>query len=106
MSSFYVGQRVRVVRSADGMIGRSIKPILPQTPIGKVGVIVGTISRPNAGFIAVGDYDVSLRLDSGEQGMCPSACLEPATDSYEKVEWSACLWSPEHIQEDACSPNS
>jgi hypothetical protein len=24
--------------------------------------------------------------------------LEPITDSYEKTEWSACVWQPEHLQ--------
>ncbi len=78
MSRFFVGQRVKIVRSSQGMCGRDDDPLIIQNPIGREGVIAGTVSHPNAGFYAYGDYDTSLRLDTGELGMCPSACLEPA----------------------------
>lgn len=99
MSRFYVGQRVRVVRSTKGLKGRlKGRPILVEAPIGKTGTIAGTVTQPNAGFNAKGDFDVSLRLDSGELGMCPSVCLEPATDSYDKTTWKTCVWQPEHMR--------
>lgn len=101
MSRFYVGQRVRVVRSARGLPGDRGKPILAEAPIGRTGTVAGTMGSPNAGFNPRGAFDTSLRLDTGELGMCPSICLEPATDSHDKIEWVECIWQPAHLREDA-----
>jgi hypothetical protein len=101
MSRFYVGQRVKVVRSTEGCRGRGERPHIVANGVGRTGVIAGTMSHPNVGFHPHGDYDVSIRLDTGELGMCPSVCLEPITDSYDKVEWSECLWRPQHEEQAA-----
>ena len=101
MSRFHVGQRVRVARSTAGCRGHGERPFIVKDGVGRTAVIAGTMSAPNAGFYPHGDYDVSIRLDTGEVGMCPSICLEPITDSYDKVEWSECLWQPQHEDETA-----
>src|SRR5690242_8977518 len=101
MSRFYLGQRVRVARNSNGLHGGQGNPIVVRDPIGRVGTIAGTESQPNAGFDPHGAWDVSLRLDSGELGMAPSCCLEPATDSYDVTTWDACVWKPEHLRVEA-----
>lgn len=88
MSRFYVGQRVRIVRSIDNpeFVGQ-----------------VTTITR---------DLHISWSITRGEYyeaygvaihprfGPRPDA-LEPATDSYDKIEWSECIWKPDHVRDSA-----
>ncbi|KAF1009513.1 MAG: hypothetical protein GAK28_00151 [Luteibacter sp.] len=80
MSRFYVGQRVRIkyAYTAEGekCVGRQAS-ILGLFEDGRFWVDVESICCPNGGkWRAYGDQ------------------LEPITDSYDKVEWSECLWRP------------
>jgi len=34
----------------------------------------------------------------GVWGLFDSWQLEPATDCYDKTEWSECIWRPEHLR--------
>lgn len=99
MSSFYVGQRVRVARRLVGLSNDGGLWHSQGIKVGDTATIAGTPSHPNPGFLIQGAWDVSIRLDSGPLGMAPSSCLEPITDSYDKVDWSECLWRPTHEEQ-------
>lgn len=104
MSRFYVGQRVRIVRSSMPFFtDRERNGLTHEVPgmVGKEATIAGTHENPNRGFDASGCWDTSIRLDCGLIGMVPSACLEPATDSYDKTTWDQCVWMPEHLRSTA-----
>lgn len=82
MATFYVGQRVRIVRTT-----HSINNFL----IGRETVV--------SGFNGRGDVLTPL---NGEalygSGFNPSH-LEPIQyDGNKVIEWSECLWQPEHIR--------
>lgn len=104
MSRFYLGQRVRIVRSSLPFFTQREREGLTyevEGMVGKEATVVGTVLQPNRGFNAKGAWDTSIRLDNGLIGMCPSACLEPATDSYDVVSWSECIWKPDSVREAA-----
>lgn len=98
MSRFYVGQRVRVARSTRPYGPVKGRSIVLDGMLGTEATVVGTVSSPNAGFRERGAFDTSIRLENGVIGMCPSACLEPITDSYDKSTWDQCVWKPEHLR--------
>lgn len=75
MSRLSVGLRVRVARLPTPR--RRVMNALGGC-VGDEGVVAGTVSRPNRGFHATGDYDVSVKLDRHPgPGMAPSYCFEP-----------------------------
>jgi len=86
MAKFFVGQRVRVVACDDlswahvigseGFVNELDCTNMDDEP-GNVGVTIG-----------------------GDDGFCfwPWE-LEPATDANDKIEWSECIWAPEHLRE-------
>lgn len=75
MVSFFIGQRVRVVRT-DSHLKRKDDPLGGR--IGDEGNVVGTCSRPNSGFWSDGQDVLSVKLDRFEiPGIAPSYCFEP-----------------------------
>lgn len=103
MAKFYVGQRVRIKWSISW----------PELA-GEVGTIVGADEycswHPKAGqkcwvvspdvwgshiapVPAEVDGHIAHQFGPGEDQ------LEPATDANDKIEWSECIWAPEHLRE-------
>ena len=83
MATFYVGQRVRIIN--DG----TLRP--NHEGIGREGVIDG-------------EQDDVLRWSvtdmAGVGWWCHGDCLAPIRpEGSRMVEWSACLWMPEHLRE-------
>lgn len=99
MATFFVGQRVRVVRLPDKSYRQRRGVEAMGGKIGDEGIVVGTMSRPNAGFHAFGQMDLSVKMDRfSAAGMCPSYCLEPIIpEGMQPVSWSECLWQPEGV---------
>ncbi len=97
MSHFYVGQRLRIKWSRNW-------PDLA----GKEGAIVeasedGGLNGTSEWIVAPDCWGVAIAPHPGLNGAArfgpSSSQLEPITDSYDKVEWSACLWAPEHLRD-------
>ncbi|MGE7136014.1 hypothetical protein ACQKIE_00075 [Luteibacter sp. NPDC031894] len=90
MSRFYVGQRVRVIRVRD-----------PDPECQAVLGAEGVVNALNVENKMDEWGNVGVTID-GDSGWCflPSD-LEPATDANDKIEWSECIWQPEHVGEGA-----
>jgi hypothetical protein len=75
-SQFFVGQRVKVVREGEPVYqaARSAK-----IKIGDEGVVLGTDSRPNGGFVHNDSFAVlSVHIDRlSLHGLAPAYCFEP-----------------------------
>lgn len=98
MTTFRVGQRVRLVRYP----GHGVNTW--NLPIGSEGTVAGTESFPNPGFRPHGINDFSVTMDAvGFPNMASSSCFEPITDSNTLVSWESMrdLWVPEHLREAA-----
>ncbi len=84
MSKFRVGQRVRV-KYATTPWGYAC--------VGHEAVVIG---------LHDGEYEIEVDgvpPPSFVMGWVASADqLEPATDCYDKTEWDACAWKPEHLR--------
>jgi hypothetical protein len=96
MSRFYVGQRVRLVRSARGREG-------------KVGRILSFhLEEPatNPGWysnvsVAWDDGTICGAPSEGYRRCCHTDNLESITDTYDKTSWDECVWKPEHLRTEA-----
>jgi hypothetical protein len=97
MAKLYVGCRVRIKWSTH----------FPELA-GEVGTITDKAS--DGGLDGTSDWMVapdcwgspkSPTTRDGNIGFFApnSDQLEPATDSYDKIEWSECIWAPEHLRE-------
>ena len=87
MSRFYVGQRVRLV-----------KPFNPDS-YGLTGTIKFFRHTPKGTLCMNGvtpiDGDCVVLYDGKSRpSLEHTSRIEPITDSYDKVEWSECLWRP------------
>lgn len=78
MAKFFVGQRVKVAR-LPGANERVEGKCLPgKMEIGDEGTVLGTDSRPNAGFVFADHPRVSVYADKlGAHGMAPESIWEP-----------------------------
>lgn len=89
MSRFFVGQRVRLVAVRESLH--------PGWLIGAEGRITATKHR-----LAQKPYDWIVTLDCGAVGAVLSMQIEPILpEGMKPVEWSKCLWQPEHLRESA-----
>lgn len=100
MSKFRVGQRVRIkwsyawpeLNGTTGVIVDRASPYgwsPPYSPKGNEWKVApdswGTPYAPPSSSV-IGTF-------------CPGEeQLEPATDCYDKTEWDACVWKPEHLR--------
>lgn len=91
MSRFYVGQRVRLVGKWRGVTS---------DPSGSEAEIV---MGPGAyiGRTTKEIYTWVVVTTDGKPIVANSCDLEPITDSYDKVEWSECLWRPTQEEQTA-----
>lgn len=86
MAIFFVGQRVRIIRcvTKPEYVGRETVITAPLDTYWSK-----TFNRQYEAYrVAIDD----------KFGPAPDA-LEPATDANDKIEWSECLWCPEHLRE-------
>jgi hypothetical protein len=92
MSRFYVGQRVRVIASTN----------YPKL-IGCEAVVDGFYEgRDEEGEYRSDWVELDISGHPSAQGwICTPDEIEPITDSYDKVEWSDCLWRPQHDEASA-----
>jgi hypothetical protein len=80
MTTFYVGQRVRLARRPDPseLLDGSVKTMPGRVLVGDQGTVMGTDSNPNAGFIPGPFPRLSVRVDKlGAYGMSPASVWEP-----------------------------
>lgn len=85
MSKFRVGQRVRIVRCKNTPWANGLQA----TIVAKASVLIATHWR-----VAIDGHPGPFYggWETYEQN------LEPATDCYDKTEWSECVWKPEHLR--------
>lgn len=88
MACFYIGQRVRVLRASD----KEFRWIEGMEAV--VNELDCTNENGDGGYIGF--------TCAGDDDWCElPEHLAPITDSYDKIEWSECLWKPEHLREKA-----
>lgn len=87
MTTFYVGQRVRIVRA-------TLNPHL----LGTEARIVGPYRKgKNSTLPAWSGWPLDVRGSSGKRIVATEDCIEPILyDGNKTVEWSECLWQPSH----------
>ena len=94
MATFYVGQRVRLARDcAPENLG--IEGVIDHFDTGRVG------DNCRDGGILESDCDCGVSWDR-EAGTAweSTSRLEPIQpEGHKTVEWTECLWQPEHLRE-------
>lgn len=92
MSIFRVGQRVRIKFCYNAHLFGDVT--------GKEATIFHKVQDDKFGTMwsALIDGEPEFRND-GQPHWFSEAQLEPATDSYDKISWDACIWKPDHMRE-------
>lgn len=88
MTTFYVGQRVRIVRGINHpeWVGQEARITR-----------VNCTGQDGSGGFYVGD-EIDRRNKFGRPAICHKGSLEPIVpEGMQPVEWSECLWRPEGL---------
>lgn len=87
MTTFYLGQRVRIVGHTEASSSRNYEVHGMEAVVVRIGT---DTDMPDV----FADYLV--RLDNAHEWSCMSDELEPIQpEGYQVVTWESCLWQPE-----------